>query len=134
MKIITLFVILFMTGNFSYGQNLIGYNYEEIKKYMKENYREMIFEKVTNNKFKYLRYSDISDRQTLLFFLNPDSVCKSMRMICDVSMKAEKIKEFDSIYKKSVENKWIDERDGKDYLIEIRNEKWSCVITIEPDK
>ncbi len=94
----------------------------------------MSFNNVTNSKFKYLKYSDSSDSQTLLFFLNPDSVCKSVRMICDVSIKAEKVKEFDLIYKKSCENSWIDKRDGKDYLIEIRDEKWSCIITIEPYK
>jgi hypothetical protein len=101
---------------------------------MKENRRDMSSEKVTNNRYKYLKYSDSSDSQTFLFFLNPDSVCKSVRMICNVSIKAEKVKEFDSIYKKSGEYRWIDKREGKDYLIEIRNEKWSCIIIIEPDK
>jgi len=58
----------------------------------------------------------------------------SERLICDLSVKVEKIKEFDSIYRKSGENRWIENRDGKNYLIEIKDEKWSCVITIEADK
>ena len=41
--------------------------------------------------------------------------------------------EFNSAYKKSGENRWIDRRDGTDYLIELRDEKWSCVVTIEPN-
>jgi hypothetical protein len=134
MKIIALFAVLILTGICTNGQNLVGYNGKEIQKYMKENRRDMSSEKVTNNRYKYLKYSDSSDSQTFLFFLNPDSVCKSVRMICNVSIKAEKVKEFDSIYKKSGEYRWIDKREGKDYLIEIRNEKWSCIIIIEPDK
>lgn len=134
MKIFTLFAILILTVICSYGQNLIGYNDKEIKKYMKENRGEMNFDNVTNKKFKYLKYSDRSDSQTLLFFLNPDSVCKSVRMICDVSIKEEKVKEFNFIYKKSGENRWIDKRDGNDYLVEIRDEKWYCIITLEPGK
>jgi hypothetical protein len=134
MKIITLFVILILTGICAYGQNLIGYNDKEIKKYMKENHRDMSFNNVTNNKFKYLKYSDSGDSQTLLFFLNSDSVCKSVRIICDFRIKAEKVTEFDSIYKKSSENRWIDTRAGKDYLIEISDGKWSCIVTIVPDK
>jgi hypothetical protein len=55
-------------------------------------------------------------------------------MICDVVLKAEKVKEFDSIYKKSGENKWIDTRAGKNYLVEIKDERWSCIVTIAPDK
>lgn len=134
MKIFTLFAILILTVICSYGQNLIGYNGKEIKKYMKENRGEMSIDNVTNKKFKYLKYSDRSDSQTLLFFLNPDSVCKSVRMICDVSIKEKKVKEFNFIYKKNGENRWIDKRDGNDYLVEIRDEKWYCIITLEPGK
>jgi hypothetical protein len=134
MKIITLFAVLSLIRICAYGQNLIGYNDKEIRKYMKANHLEMSFDNVTNSKFKYLKYSDRSDRQTLLFFLNPDSVCKSVRLICDLSIKADKVKEFNSIYKKSGEDSWIDKRDGKNYLVEMREEKWYCIITIEPDK
>jgi hypothetical protein len=134
MKISTLFAVLFLTGICAYGQNLIGYNYQEIKKYMKENRKEMSFNNVSNSKFNYLKYSDSGDNQTLLFFLGPDSVCKSIRIICAVSIKAEKEKEFNAIYEKKGENRWIDKSKGKDYRILLMDEKWSSVITIEPDK
>ncbi|HZK61235.1 MAG TPA: hypothetical protein VFC41_04110 [Anaerovoracaceae bacterium] len=134
MKIISLSAILILAGICTYGQNLIGYNDEEIRRYMKENRREMSYNSVTNKIFKYLKYSDSSDSQTLLFFLNPDSVCIGVRLICDLSMRAEKVKEFNSVYQKHGKNSWIDKRDGKDYLIEIMDEKWSSVITIEPHK
>ena len=94
----------------------------------------MNYNNVVNSKFSYLKYSDNSENQTMLFFLNPDSICRSVRIICDVTMKAEKEKEFNSQYIKNGENKWIDKRNGKDYLIEIMEGKWSCVISIEPDK
>jgi hypothetical protein len=101
---------------------------------MKENYIEMSLNNVTNNKFKYLKYSDSSESQTLLFFLNSDSVCQSVRLICDARIKADKVKEYNSIYENRGENRWIDTRNGKDYLIEIKDEQWSHIITIEPDK
>ena len=123
-----------LTGFFANGQNLVGFNSKEIQKYMMENRLEMSVEKVTNNRFKYLKYSNNTESQTLLFFFTNDSICKSVRLICDLGAKAEKVKEFDSIYKKSGENKWSENRNGKDYRIEIKDEKWSCVITIEADK
>jgi predicted glycosyltransferase involved in capsule biosynthesis len=134
MKIFALTAILSLISLNAYNQNLIGYNDREIRKYMKANYRNMNLDKVTNNLFKYLKYSDNSDNQTLLFFLNSDSICKSVRMICDLNLKTEKVKEFNTVYKTSVSNRWIDERDGKNYLIEVKDEKWSCIITIEPEK
>ncbi len=134
MKIISLLAFIIVMGSVSYGQNLIGYNDYEIRKLMKENKRDMNFEKVINNKFIYLKYSDNSDSQTILFFLSPDSVCKNVRIICDKGIKAEKVKEFNQLYKKNGDNKWIDRKGRKDYLIEIKDEKWSTVITIEPGK
>ena len=133
-RILTLFITLNLTGTGSYGQNLIGFNGKEIQQYMKENRKDMSYEKVTNSSFKYLKYSDSDNSQTILFFLNNDSICKSIRLICTPGLKAEKKKEFNSIYKKSGENKWVDNRDGKDYLIKVRDEEWSCIITIEPGK
>jgi hypothetical protein len=134
MKTVLLSLILIFTCYFSFGQNLVGYQGKEIKKYMKENCQDMSQENVSNSKFSYLKYSDTEDSQTLLFFLDCDSICKSIKMICDIRVKTEKVKEFNSIYKIYSENKWIDTRNGKNYLIEIRNEQWSYNIIIEPFK
>ena len=118
----------------THSQNLIGYKEKEIQKYMKENYHDMNFNNVVNSKFSYLKYSDNSENQTVLFFLNPDSVCRSVRIICDVSMKSQKMKELDYQYLTKGENMWIDTRNGKEYLVEIMEGKWSCVVSIEPEK
>ena len=134
MKFITLFAFLINTSVCVSSQNLIGLNDKEIIKYMKENQRDMRLENVTNTRYNYLKYSNSSDDQTLLFFLNTDSVCKSVRMICNFSIMAQKVKEFDSIYTKRGENRWIDTQNGKDYLIEIQEEKWTYIINIEPYK
>jgi hypothetical protein len=99
---------------------------------MKEKQKNMIFQNFTNNStFKYLKYSDNEDSQTLLFFLTADSVCKSVRLVCDKSLKAEKLKEFDTLYKKIGDNVWTEIKDGKKYTIELREEDWSINITIQ---
>jgi hypothetical protein len=133
MKITTLCSILILVGSCTFGQNLIGYNDDEIRKFMKENRKDMNFNIVKNSSFQYLKYSDDSDSQTILFFLNPDSVCKSIRVICDTTIKPEKIKELDSSYTRIAADRWIDKHDGKNYLIKFKDEEWSCTITIEPD-
>ena len=130
MKTISLFAIMIFTIVGAYSQNLIGYNDVEIKEYMKENHMDMNPHNVTNNSFKYLKYSDNYENQTLLFFLDPNLICQSVRLICESRFKEEKVKEFNSIYKISGKNRWIDNRDGKDYIIEISDEKWFCVINI----
>lgn len=134
MKIISLFAAVFIASGSLFGQNLIGYEYDQVRKYMKENHKDMNFTPVVNDKFRYLKYTDNSDSRTFLFFLDQDSVCKSVRLICDAEVKAEKQKEYNSRYEKNGENKWISRREGKSYNIELKNEEWSCVITIEPGK
>lgn len=134
MKNINLLLLILLTGGSVQSQNLIGFDSESIKKHMKENCKNMNFEKAANPQFSYLKYSDNSDYQTLFFFLGPDSVCKSERLIINQIVKLEKVKEFNSVYRKNGENSWIDNRNGKKFLIEIKDEKWYSVVTMSPFK
>jgi hypothetical protein len=134
MKIIILAVLLIFTCSYTHSQNLIGYKGKDILKYMKENRREMNYNNVVNSQYSYLKYSDNQEKQTILFFLNKDSVCKSVRIICDLSMKTEKLNELSRLYKKNGENKWIDRKDGKNYAVEMKDGNWSSIISIESVK
>ena len=133
-KIVILSSSLILICSYLQSQNLIGYKGKDILKYMKMNRSEMIYNNVVNNKFSYLKYSDNSENQTTLFFLNADSVCRSVRIVCDKSMKPLKMKEFNSQYVKNGENRWIDKHSGKSYIIEMVEGNWSCIISIESEK
>ena len=134
MKFITLSISFILLCFIAQSQNLVGFKGKEIRKYMKENHSEMNYNKVVNNKFSYLKYSDNSENQTMLFFLNRDSVCNEVRITCDPGLKQQKIKEFDSRFKKDGEYGWIEKRDGRNYRILMEDGKWSFVISIEPEK
>jgi hypothetical protein len=81
MKIFLLSAVLILTCICARSQNLIGLKDKEIRKYMKENHIDMNYNAVINSKFNYLKYSDNLENQTVLFFLNPDSICRSVRII-----------------------------------------------------
>jgi hypothetical protein len=113
------------------GQNLIGSDETEIRQYMLEKQKGFAFQNFINNStFKYLKYSDSNETETLLFFLNDQLICKSVRLVCDKSLKPEKIKEFNSLYKKEGNNNWTETKNGRSYLIELRDEEWSFNVTI----
>jgi hypothetical protein len=101
---------------------------------MKMNRSEMNYNNVVNSKFSYLKYSDSSESQTILFFLSGDSVCRSVRIVCDKNLMPLKLKELNSQYVKNGDNKWIDKHGGKSYIIELKNGNWSCIISIESEK
>jgi hypothetical protein len=123
-----------LTPLISGGQNLIGYTASEIGKYMRTYRSEMNKEETMNKSFRYLKYSDNHDSQTLLFFLNSDSVCTNIRIVCNNSSRDSRIKELDSAYTKLDDNVWRDTRAGKNYLVKLKEEEWSFSITIEPEK
>jgi hypothetical protein len=133
MKTAALFIFLIVISGCTFAQNLVGYNDRQIRDFMKKNRKEMHFNNVKNSLFSYLKYSDNSESQTILFFLTPDSVCKGVRVICENTMKPDKIKELDKCYKRIGDHRWVDNRDGKNYLIKLEEEEWSCCIIIEPE-
>lgn len=134
MKNLAFSALLFISFIRVTGQNLIGYNDEEIKKFMRENKKEMNIENVKNNDYNYLKFSNSSETQTILFFLDNKAVCNSIRVICDEGIRKQKMNELNSIYKKKSDNTWTDIRQGKKYLISLKNDEWSFVITMEPEK
>jgi hypothetical protein len=134
MRIVIFLIILFLPTVSSFGQNLIGYKTMEIRNYMKENRKDLNFNTVRNDLYSYLKYTDASDTQTILFFLAPDSVCTSVRVIFASGLKDEKMKELDSNYKRIDKENWICSTGGKNYLVKLKEEKWTCTITYESEK
>ena len=134
MKLFSLVLVLLLVSITGNSQNLIGYKADDIRNYMSGSRSDMYIEKVNNKSFRYLKYSDKYDTQTMLFFLNPDSICQNIRIICNNSIRDIKIGELDSSFLKSGKKWWIDSRSGKNYYIRIDDNEWSFSITIEPEK
>jgi hypothetical protein len=129
--IVSSVVLILLNLNIN-GQNLIGCNEKEIRQYMADKEKNMSYQNFINNStFKYLKYIDKGETETTLFFMNEQLVCKSIRVICDKSLQSEKIKEYNSIYKKSGENQWTETKNGKKYLIELKEDEWSFNVTIK---
>jgi hypothetical protein len=134
MKVFPFIASLLFTGVSLFSQNLVGYRESEIQQYMKENRKDLNIEDIKNSKFRYLKYSDNLNNQTVMFFLRKNSVCYSEKMICDLGVKNEIIDEFNKSYRKTDENIWIDTREGKNYIITIKDRQWSFIVTMEAEK
>lgn len=125
-------VFLFFITSLLATPNLIGYSEEEIKQYMEENEKGFVFQSFTNNStFKYLKYTDRRETQTILFFLDSELKCKLVRLVCEMSLKSSKLKELDSQYSKAGENIWKEVKNGISYIIELREEETTFNINIQ---
>jgi len=134
MKIFAFSLLFSMSCILGFSQNLVGYKSADIQKYMKEKHANMNFNKVVNSKFSYLKYTDNDDMQTILFFLNENAECSAIRLVVDTSLKAAKVREFNSNYEKRGDNTWLDRKEDKNFLVKLKDEKWACTITIEAEK
>jgi hypothetical protein len=94
----------------------------------------MNYNNVVNNRFSYLKYSDNDENQTLLFFLDSDSICNKVRIIYDLGLKDQKTREYNTMYTKIGENEWTEKKNGNEYILQAFDEKWSFVVTIEQKK
>ena len=117
------------------AQNLVGLNEKEIMQYMNDNEKGFVYQNFTNNStFRYLKYTDRLDTQTILFFLDRDLKCKIVRLVCEKRLKDKKIKELDDKYRKTGENSWMEVRNGISYLIEIIDEEVTFNITFRKNE
>ena len=117
------------------AQNLVGLNEKEIMQYMNDNEKGFVYQNFTNNStFRYLKYTDRLDTQTILFFLDRDLKCKIVRLVCEKRLKDKKIKELDDKYRKTGENSWMEVRNGISYLIELIDEEVTFNITIRKNE
>jgi len=127
-----LFIVFFSSvESRSQNLNLIGYKIRDIQKYMKDNHKSMVFQNLTfNNTFRYFKYVNREQTQTLFFFLSADSVCRSVRLVCDKTLRSQKVDELNSKYKPVGVNRWEEERNGQKYNIELKDEEWTFNVTI----
>jgi hypothetical protein len=134
MRISVLLFLMFLEASTAGGQDLIGQHTGEIRHYMKTNRSDMYPNEVKNTMFSYLKYTDNAERQTILFFLDGDSVCSSVRIISDRSMRSGLLADLDSQFKRTGDMTWIDFQGDRKILVRFTDEKWSCTITYENEK
>ena len=87
-------ILLLITGLLLFfpivSQSLIGLKKQQLEKEIKVLYPDFTIDNsFVNNSYKYLKYVDKINEQTLLVFLSADDECTSTKLICDYSMLDE---------------------------------------------
>ena len=131
------FVVLFILATCSgAGQNLLGYDTNDILKYMQKNHPNLVMESnFRNDHYKYLKFTD-GDREstTVMFFMSDRDRCTSIRAIYDFSLKDEVISNLDRQYTRTGEYQWSDMKRRNSAKIEFSAEEWFITVSIKPEK
>ena len=136
MRLSGLILILILHTAIGMGQNLLGYDSDYIKNYIKKNHPELVMESnFKNDHYNYLKFTDgNSGSETILFFLSDKERCTSVKAIYDLSRKDELITNLDESYRRVDENRWTDRNNGINAVITLQDEEWFVTVSIKPDK
>lgn len=123
-KIIVLLLIATSSLNVL-GQNFVGKHKLEIKKEMKENYKDFYFSKEVLGKSNFVKYEDFDGYKTLLFVLNEDGYCKYQMLMCDYGLLKSTIDQLNQNFEYKEDLAWYDYKSGKEnFVIKIKKEEW----------
>ena len=134
-KIIVLLLIVVSSLNVL-AQSFVGKHKLEIKKEMKENYKDFYFSKEVMGKSSFIKYEDYDGYRTYLFVLDEDGYCKYHMLMCDYSLLKSTIDSLNRNYEYKENLTWYDYVTGKEnFEIKIKKEEWYfSVITKKLEK
>lgn len=134
-KIIIGFLLLALFSPM-HAQHIIGMHKDQLTKEMRKLYPDFIQDNSSvNSTYKYLKYIDKTNEQTLLVFLTENDVCKSTKLISDYMNLLDVKNNLDKNYKPSGKDKWTYTVDKETYLVTLKREKWFfSVFTSKKEK
>jgi hypothetical protein len=128
-------ITLLIIGLTLSAQHLIGMNKDQLIKEMGKLYPDFVQDNSSvNNTYKYLKYIDRTNEQTLLVFLTDADVCKSTKLISDYTNLLD-VKNNLAKYKPAGKDKWTYTLNGGTYMVTLTREKWFfSVFTSKKEK
>lgn len=130
--ILFLLLFVFLSALDGLSQHFIGKHKDEIAIIMKQEYKTFkLNTEVVNKSYNYLKYEDLINEMTMLFFLTDKDECKLVRLMSDYSNINDIIGKYDSSYNKVGKDSWEYSEDGKDYSVKLEDGDWFFTVTIK---
>jgi hypothetical protein len=108
---------------------------EEIITSMKEQHKSFILQRgVVNKSFNYIKFVDILEQRTLLFFLDNMDKCTFVKYMCDYSYLKRYVEFYDKHFTPDGNNRWLDEQHDPVLEIDLVEEEWYFTLRIQQKK
>lgn len=115
-----------------HNQNYIGLHKDELIQLMKTSQKSFkLNTDAVNNKYKYLKYEDKINEQTMLFFLSEDDYCTYVRLMCDYMNLNIVIDSLDKKYTRTNQYKWTYRENGKTFDVDLEKGEWYFTVSIK---
>jgi hypothetical protein len=124
-----LIISLFLIALSGLGQNYIGLHKDEIKVKVKKELEGFVFaNEVFNNNKSFVKYENTFEEQTIIFILNSQGYCTSVSRMYNSWLFNRLNDELTLKYGKGKSFKWIEEKEGKKYEIELKRGQWFVTV------
>ena len=125
MKNLVFVLLLLIASIVAEGQNYIGAHKLQIKKEMKENYKDFYFSKEVMGKNNFIKFEDYDGFKTILFVLDEEGYCTYSVLMCDYAFLKETVDSLNQHYEYKNDLTWVDYFTGKDnYQIKLKKKEW----------
>jgi hypothetical protein len=111
----------------AYGQHLIGFTKDKVADEMKKT-DFVLDNSAVNTTYKYLKYVDKFNDQTMLVFLSENDVCTSTRLMSDYSNLELVRSTLKKNYKAAGKDKWVYNIGGVAYSVVLKKEEWYFTV------
>ncbi len=135
MKQISLILIWLVISAQAQTTNYIGKSKEEIIKKMNEDNPAFVLDDgMVNETYKYLKFFDKNNEETMLFFLSDNDICTYTKLLSDYANINARTDELNKNYKNAGELKWVFVDRGEVYFVELKKEKWYFTVITKKKK
>jgi hypothetical protein len=127
------FICVFNTR--SNAQQVIGLPKDEVIRVIREEYKDFAPDNSSRNTtFKYLKYIDRINEQTLLCMLSEKDICTSVKLISDYMNLEDCVAELNKKYRKLSGNSWSYVFNKQTLIVTLKKEEWFFSVLTKPEK
>lgn len=117
------------------AQHLIGLNREQVKAGVKQYYKKFsLDESAINRTFKYMKFVEWNDDQTLLVFLDENDISTWTKFMSDYKYFDSELEKLNAQYNKTSETTWQYFAGGRMFEVKLEKGEWFFTLTTKPKK
>jgi len=127
-KVFIVLVCIILAGKLA-SQNIIGLSKDQVMETMKKSYTDFTLDNSTKNEtYKYLKYVDKFNDQTLLIFLSANDLSTSTKLMSDYSNLKDVRAKLSKNYKPKGKDSWTYTINGAVYQVVLKKEEWYFTV------
>lgn len=132
-RILSALILIFGSLSIASAQHLVGLHKDSVVVHVRKEMRSFFPDNsVKNTMYRYLKFVDKINEETLYCFLSEKDICTSTRLISDYSNLYKKLEWLNQNHRRQNDSTWYYFSNGKKYQIILRQEEWFFVLITKP--